>query len=88
MLSLKVGVVARPNRPHRRGLVSRVGLGRILKIGIRTSWAVDANVSRHADLGAAMGLTHHSDHGYLQKDVIDEKKQRLFVNNAKFGIFK
>lgn len=49
--------------PHAGGLVSGVGLGAVLEIGIRAAGAVDADVAGGGDVGAAVGLGHDGDDG-------------------------
>ena len=63
MPRLQKGVVPGANCTHRSRLIARVGLGRVLKVGIGPARTVDANVSRHVDVGAAVRLAHDGDDG-------------------------
>ena len=67
MLGLEVRVVPGPNGPHGRGFVSGVGLGRVLKVGVRPARAIHADVARHTDVGTAVGLAHHGNHRNLMR---------------------
>lgn len=56
---LQVGVIPRPDGPHRSWLVASVGLGRVLEIRVRPSWAVDADVAGHVDVRASVWFAHY-----------------------------
>lgn len=58
---LFVWVVSSTNRAHRSGFISGVGLRTVFKVGIRSTWAVDADVSCHCNVWTSMWFAHHSD---------------------------
>mmetsp|Transcript_25322 Transcript_25322/g.48383 ORF Transcript_25322/g.48383 Transcript_25322/m.48383 type:complete len:420 (-) Transcript_25322:550-1809(-) len=60
---LGVGIVPRADGAHARGFVSRVGLRRVLEVAVGSAGAVDADSSRHGDVGTAMGFAHYRDYG-------------------------
>ncbi len=56
---LRVGIVSRAYGPHRSGLVSGVGLGRIFEVAVGPAGTVDADPAGHGDVRTAMGFAHH-----------------------------
>ena len=60
---LDVRVVPRPDRPHARGLVACIRLGRVLEVGVGPTGAVDADGSRGGYVRAAVRLGHDGDDG-------------------------
>lgn len=66
-LALLVRVVARPDRTHARRLVTRVRLGRVLKVRVGPAGAVDADVARHGDVRTPVRLAHDGDDGDLRR---------------------
>lgn len=85
MLGLEVRIVSRSDGSHGRGFVSRVRLRGVLEIRVGATRAVDADVSRHADVGAAVGLTHHGDHCYLTgKKIRREYSNERSINGSAF----
>eukprot|EP00126_Sphaerothecum_destruens_P001047 Sdes_comp12699_c0_seq1m3001 len=60
MTRLHIRIVARPNSSHRGRLIASVGLRRVLKVGIRPSRTVHADVARHCNVRATVRLGHDS----------------------------
>jgi hypothetical protein len=65
-LGLRVGIESCSNGAHRRGFVASIGLCRILKVGIGSSWTIDANVSCKSNAETSMRLQHDSHYCYTQ----------------------
>lgn len=57
---LDVRVVSCSNRSHGGGLVASVGLGGVLKVRVRATRAIDADISSGGDVRASVGLAHDS----------------------------
>lgn len=66
MFGLQIRIISSSDGSHRCGLITGVRLRRILEIRVRPSRAIDADVPRHIDVGASMGLAHDGDHGNLE----------------------
>lgn len=62
VFSLEVRVISGPNSPHRGRLITSVALSGVLKIRVRTTWAINANITSHSNMGASVGLTHDCNH--------------------------
>lgn len=60
--SLHVGVIASPDGAHAGGLIPCVALSAVLKVRVRPSRAVDADVAGGGDVGAPVRLGHDSHH--------------------------
>ena len=59
---LRVGIVAGANRPHARGLVARVGLRGVLKVGIGSAGTVHADVARVGNVRTPVRFAHDGHH--------------------------
>jgi hypothetical protein len=65
MLGLQVGIISCADGPHRGRLVARVGLRRVLEVGVGSAGTVDADVAGHADVRTPVRLAHHGHDGDL-----------------------
>jgi hypothetical protein len=67
ILGLKVGVVPSTDGPHASRLITCIGLSRVLKVRVRTTRTINADIPGHCDMRAPMRLAHHSHHSYATR---------------------